>query len=237
MRHTGTKYYDELGERFEEYMSDYDVERRLSLIFETLLPPDRIEGRRVLEIGSGTGRFSRIISTLGGDLTILDIGENLVERVRRELGCLAVVGDALDLPFHRGGYDIIISSECIEHTVQPERAIREMCRVCAPGGMVCITAPNRLWYPALRLGQKLGLRKYSGIENWIFPGKAATIMREEKMTGIRIAGCHLWPFQLRFTHPLLRKMDHWGKRLYPFMINFGIVGEKASGVSVPDVSL
>jgi ubiquinone/menaquinone biosynthesis C-methylase UbiE len=222
-----TKYYDELGDQFEEFMSDYDVERRLSLIFQTLLAPEDLAGKRVLEIGSGTGRFSRIIKDLGGNLTILDIGEGLVREVSQELTCNGVVGDTLALPFAAGSYDIIISSECIEHTVQPETAIREMCRVCAPNGLVCITAPNKLWYPALRLGQIIGVRKYSGIENWMFPKKAAIIMQQENMNRILIAGCHLWPFQIKFAQPLLRKMDRLSRWLYPAMINFGIVGRKA----------
>lgn len=223
-----TRYYDELGDRFDEFMSDYDVERRRVLIFRTLFPHDAIKGRSILEIGSGTGRFSRMIHKAGGALTILDIGEHLVGQVHQDLACKGVVGDTLALPFAPGSYDIVLSSECIEHTMRPERAIREMCRVCAPNGIVCITAPNRLWYPVLRLSQKLGLRKYSGIENWMFPYQAASIMREESMREIRIAGCHLWPFQLRFSQPLLRKIDRWGKWLYPLMINFGIVGRKAN---------
>ena len=226
-----TKYYDELGDRFEEFMSDYDVERRLSLIFQTLVAPEDIDGKRVLEIGSGTGRFSRIIQDFGGNLTILDIGEGLVQDVSQELRCKGVAGDTLALPFSPESYDIIISSECIEHTVHPECAIREMCRICAPNGLVCITAPNRFWYPVLLLSQKLALRKYSGIENWMFPKRAASIMREENMTAIQLAGCHLWPFQIKFLQPLLRNMDRLSKWLYPVMINFGIVGRKANSLS------
>ena len=221
-----TKYYDELGDRFEAFMSDYDVERRHHLIFLTLLGRESLQGVSVLEIGSGTGRFSKTARQLGGRLTVLDIGENLVATVSGELGCDGINGDALRLPFRDGSFDAIISSECIEHTLDPERAIREMCRVCKPGGLVCITAPNRFWYPILVLSQKLGLRKYSGIENWMFPNRAGTVMREEGMRNVVLSGCHLWPFQLKFTRPLLRKLDGLGKSLYPVMINFGIVGRK-----------
>jgi ubiquinone/menaquinone biosynthesis C-methylase UbiE len=221
-----TQYYDELGDRFEEYMSDYDVERRHWLVFRTLLGGEDLRASRVLEIGSGTGRFSKTAQQLGGRLTVLDIGEKLVAAVADELGCEGVNGDALSLPLRADSFDLIISSECIEHTLDPEQAIREMCRVCRPGGLVCITAPNRFWYPVLVLSQKLGLRDYSGIENWMFPGRAGAIMRQAGMGQIRLAGCHLWPFQLKFSRPLLRKLDALGKSLYPVMINFGIVGRK-----------
>jgi ubiquinone/menaquinone biosynthesis C-methylase UbiE len=220
------EYYDQLGDKFEEYMSDYDVVRRTHLIFCDLIERSQLRGSKVLEIGSGTGRFSRRIHELGGELTVLDIGVALVNTLAQELSCDAVAGDTLCLPFQNDSYDAIISSECIEHTLDPELAIREMCRVCRPGGIVCLTTPNKLWYPALVLSQKLGVRRFAGIENWMFPHRAAAVMRQEGMGPITISGCHLWPFQLRFTRPLLRRLDNMGNWLYPLMINFGILGRK-----------
>lgn len=222
------KYFNALGEKFESYMSDYDVEHRQFLVFSKLLRNNRLRGRKVLEVGCGTGRFSDQIVKLGGELTVVDIGPNLVSEVSSKLSCRGVVGDACNLSFEDESFDIIISSECIEHTHYPIQAIREMCRVCRHGGVVCITTPNKLWYPLLAFSQKLGLRKFSGIENWIFPRRAAAVMREEGMEDITLGGCHLWPFQLKFTRPLLRRLDMLGKWLYPIMINFGIVGRKGT---------
>ncbi len=221
-------YYDELGDKFEAYMSDYDVERRLDLIFSTLLRGEPLEKRRVLAVGSGTGRISRVIIHKGADLTAVDVGARLVAAVAGELRCQGVVGDALRLPFCDGAFDVVISSECVEHTTDPLQAIREMCRVCRPGGAVCFTTPNRLWYPVLVVAQKLGFRKYAGIENWIYPRHAAEAMRSQAMTDMALSGCHLWPFQIRPTRPLLRHLDRLGKWLYPFMINFGIFSRKPS---------
>ena len=221
-------YYEELGEKFEEYMSDYDVGRRLDLMFSSLLRRKRLEGRRVLEVGSGTGRISQDIAGAGADLTILDVGPRLVGDVAGRVGCSGVAGDALRLPFADGAFDAIVSSECIEHTLDPQLAIREMCRVCRPGGSVCLTTPNRLWYLAMRASQKTGLRDYAGIENWLYPRQAAAVMKSQGMTDITISGCHLWPFQIRFLQPALKRVDALGKWLYPFMINFGILSRKRS---------
>ena len=221
-----TNYYETLGDKFDEYISDYDVERRQQLIFSRLIDADEVHGRRVLEIGSGTGRISRTIAGKGGELTILDVGPTLVSEVVRGLVCEGVVGDALRLPFGDGSFDLIISSECIEHTPDPIQAIREMCRVCAPNGTVCMTSPNRLWYPVLVISQKMGLRRFAGIENWIYPRRAAAVMRSEGMSDITVSGCHLWPFQIEFTRPLLRRLDGLGRWLYPIMINFGILSRK-----------
>lgn len=219
-------YFDNIGELFDAYMNPYDVERRLHLVFSVLLKDIEIKDKQVLEVGSGTGRFSQRIVQLGGRLTIVDIGKNLVESVSSKLGCRGVVADACQLPIDDNCFDIVISSECIEHTLDPVKAIRQMCRVCRPGGTVCLTTPNKLWYPVLWLSQVLKIRKYAGMENWIFPGTAIREMIQGGMDRFTVRGCHLWPFQLRFTQPLLRRLDSCSRRLYPLMINFGIAGHK-----------
>lgn len=223
---TPVTYFEELGEKFDTYMSDYDVEQRKRLVFSSLLKNQELKGAKILEVGCGTGKFSEEIVKLGGDLTVLDIGPILVDQVKHKLSCSGVVGDACKLPFAARTFDLVISSECIEHTLNPERAVREMCRVCRSGGLVVITSPNKLWCPALVVAKKLRLRKFSGIENWIYPRIARRIMLEEGMTNIVLSGCHLWPFQLKFTHLLLRRFDTFGMWLYPIMINFGIRGYK-----------
>ena len=219
-------YFDGLGDDFDSKMSNYDVERRQVLIFEQLLGGGRLEGKAVLEVGCGTGRFSQRIVSLGGNLTVLDIGPNLVKAVSQRLSCRGVVGDTCKLPFDDESFDLVISSECIEHTHDPLAAIRQMCRVCRVGGAVCMTTPNKLWYPVLWLSQKLGIRKFAGPERWIWNSQASKVMKEAGMGELAISGCHLWPFQLRLTRPLLTRFDRSGRQLYPLMINFGIVGRK-----------
>ena len=43
-------------------------------------------------------------------------------------------------------------------------------------GPVCLTRPNRIWYPALRLSTAMGLRKFRGIGNRLFPRPALQII-------------------------------------------------------------
>lgn len=224
--HEHGTYFDKLGDDFELMMSDYDVQRRQVLVFEQLLGGRRLDGLSVLEVGCGTGRFSRRIAALGANLTVLDIGPNLVKTVSEQVGCKGVVGDACKLPFADETFDTVISSECIEHTPDPLAAIREMCRVCKKGGTVCFTTPNRLWYPVLWLSVKLRVRKFAGPERWIFPGTARKVMAAAGMGEMVVSGCHLWPFQLKFTRGLLARLDRSGATLYPAMINFGIAARK-----------
>ncbi|MDX1384766.1 MAG: methyltransferase domain-containing protein [Thermoanaerobaculia bacterium] len=220
-------YYDRLGDRFDDWMSDYDVERRQALVFEDLLAGGAMEGLRVLEVGCGTGRFSSQLRRRGADLVVLDIGLGLTRRVAAAAAGRGVTGDATRLPFATGAFDLVVSSECIEHCETPLVAIAELCRVVGSGGRVCLTTPNRLWLPIVRSAQFLRLRRFQGVENWIWPLQARAEMRRHGLVQLALSGCHLWPFQLRFARPLLAWIDGAGRRLYPLMINFGIVGTKA----------
>lgn len=224
------QYFEKLGDSFDAFMSSYDVQRRLYLVFSILLGDIDIKGKKVLEIGCGTGSFSDVIVRKGAELTVVDIGQNLVHSVEEKTGCKGVVADACNTPFKNDTFDIVISSECIEHTTEPLKAIAEMCRVCDNEGFVCLTTPNKLWYPVLALSQKLGLRKFSGIENWIFPAQAKRVLANNGFGKLKMRGCHLWPFQIRFTRRLLSWIDCDFSFLYPVMINFGIVGQKKDGL-------
>ena len=199
MKNAESDYFDRLGEDFEKFMDDYDVSQRCCLIFDGLLRGLDWQGKTVLEVGCGTGRISKEIAARKADLTVVDIGERLVEQVCAEVGCKGVAGDACGLPFPDNSFDRVISSECIEHTFDPKAAVREMCRVCRPGGVICLTSPNKLWYPVLWLSMKTGVRKFRGIENWLFPFQAADVMKQCGIGQIHTSGCHLWPFQLAFT--------------------------------------
>lgn len=194
MTNSKSLYFDSLGNDFERFMDDYDVFRRCCLIFKDLLKDISLEGKKVLEVGCGTGRISGEIVFRKANLTVLDIDENLVRQVAGKYDCDGIVGDACCLPFEDHSFDIVISSECIEHTPYPMRAIREMCRVCRPGGTVCVTSPSKLWYPILWASVKLKIRKFRGIENWLFPKQASFTMKQLNMNDIYLSGCHLWPF-------------------------------------------
>lgn len=220
------RYFENIGDDFYNFMDRYDVLQRKKLIFDNLLHGHNIENKLILEVGSGTGEFSLEIINRGGILIIFDIGLKLVSGNVARNNCLGVAGDACNLPFDDSVFDFVISSECIEHTLDPILSINEMCRVIKPFGIVCLTTPNRLWYPILLASQLLGIRKFSGIENWIFPQDAKKVMRNRNMCNIHLAGCHLWPFQISFSRLLLCKLDTLGKWLYPLMINFGIIARK-----------
>jgi ubiquinone/menaquinone biosynthesis C-methylase UbiE len=98
----------------------------------------------VLEVACGAAHLgehlaARVRQVVGVDLTpeMLATGRaRLVERGIRNV--LLQRGDATDLPFVSGSFDLVVCRFAVHHFDRPADAIAEMARVCRPGGRVAI---------------------------------------------------------------------------------------------------
>lgn len=217
-------FYERFADQFDEATNRYDMERRLSIVFDDLLSTG-CRSKLILDAGCGTGWFSARARQGGATVVSLDVGTRLLAQTARKCDSARVAASVCDLPFASGQFDIVISSEVIEHTPDPARAVGEMSRVLRPGGRLALTVPNRLWHPTVVVANRLGLRPYDGYENWVTWGlrrmcAAAGIVVE------RQRGFHLLPFQLSALHPLLRLADRFGTALGPLMINIAVLARK-----------
>nr|VFK79561.1 MAG: 2-polyprenyl-6-hydroxyphenyl methylase / 3-demethylubiquinone-9 3-methyltransferase [Candidatus Kentron sp. SD] len=218
-------YFEEIGDNFDKWMSDYDVYRRALLICKIL--GDQGQNKSCLEIGCGTGKISEVIRHRVDSLTVSDISETLAQGVGSRLNIKWIQQDACNLSIADNSFDVVISSECIEHVPDPEKALAEMVRVLKSNGVLIVTTPNKLWYPILWIAMKAGIRNFAGREIWLFPWKAAKILKMRGLTNICLDGCHLFPWQIPLAKKLLPLFDKFGKVLYPLMINFCITAVKA----------
>jgi 2-polyprenyl-3-methyl-5-hydroxy-6-metoxy-1,4-benzoquinol methylase len=199
-------YFTTIAEDFDALMDPYDLRRRLEVFFDELLPAD-LAGKALLDIGCGTGWFSARAQRQGAKVTSLDLGLSLLRQVKKKTPSQPVAGDALLLPFKDSCFDLVISSEMVEHTFDPPGAIHEMARVLRPGGLLALSCPNRLWLPVVRLASLLRLRPFHGHED--FPtyrqlenySKAAGLLVE------RHEGFHPWPFQVQWLTGISRWLD------------------------------
>lgn len=104
-------------------------------------------GRRVLDVACGEGYGAAAMADAGAaSVTAVDIDAATVDHVRRRYAVDARVGDVQALPFDDGSFDLVVSFETIEHVQEPQRALDELARVRAPGGLVLISTPNASEY-------------------------------------------------------------------------------------------
>jgi malonyl-CoA O-methyltransferase len=98
--------------------------------------------KKVLDVGCGKGRFARILHERnpGADIWGLDISEEMLRFVPQ--GIQTRAGSMTELPFAGSTFDAIYATESLEHAVDIERAVAEMCRVLKPGGKLVIIDKN-----------------------------------------------------------------------------------------------
>jgi len=223
-KHQRDYYFESIGDDFDKWMSDYDVCRRISLIRRHVR--NRALDKSCFEVGCGTGKISEALRGCVGTLTVSDISETLARSVGERLGVSWSQQNAcaLNIPDH--SFDVVISSECIEHVPDPRKALQEMVRVLKPGGFLVVTSPNKLWYPVIWVSMATKLRRFTGRETWLFPMQAANTVKFAGLREVQLDGCHLFPWQIPLAKRCLPIFDSVGKLLYPFMINYCVTGSK-----------
>ncbi len=117
-----------------------------------------VAGDRVLDVGAGFGRHVFECARRGANVVALDYAEDEVVQTRATLGGMVdageidlerfkgvLRGDATKLPFADNSFDVVITSEVLEHIQDDVSAIAEMVRVLKPGGHFAATVPS--WFP------------------------------------------------------------------------------------------
>lgn len=99
------------------------------------------KGKKVIDIGCGTGRFSRFYSGRGASVTGIDITQEVIESNRRYLpGIRFETMSAFDIKLADREFDIVNAFIVVQHipSSMKRKAIEEMSRVLKPGGRMII---------------------------------------------------------------------------------------------------
>ncbi|MGB9606883.1 MAG: class I SAM-dependent methyltransferase, partial [Bryobacteraceae bacterium] len=100
-------------------------------------------GQRVLDVGCGKGRFARVLAERhpAAEIWGIDISPAMLGYVPRQIRVCAA--SMTELPFPDACFDAAYATESLEHAVEIERAVAEICRVVKPGGRIVIIDKNR----------------------------------------------------------------------------------------------
>ena len=99
---------------------------------------------RVLEIATGPGHVAMALAERCGEVVGVDLTDAplaIAERTRRERGLANVRfqrADAEQLPFAAAEFDIVLCRFALHHFEDPAVPLREMIRVCRPGGRITV---------------------------------------------------------------------------------------------------
>jgi SAM-dependent methyltransferase len=92
------------------------------------------EGKRALDLGSGTGKFlPRLLATGASVIAVEPLAEMRQHLTVQHPEVEAVAGSAQGIPLPDGSVDAVICAQCF-HLFATEQALAEICRVLKPGG-------------------------------------------------------------------------------------------------------
>ncbi len=218
--------HDRLGEEFARALSMYDTRRRVEVLIDEFLT-ESLAGKSVLDVGTGLGFFAERLHQRGAIVTAIDIGENLLKVVKERVGCECICADgmALTARFGPDRFDVVVSSECIEHTPDPAAVLQQMVNVARPGALLSVSTPNILWSPVVKAATALRLRPFDGLEEFSTFSSMRTALEKSGAVVLREKGLHLFPFQFRLNK-LSRWCDEHLQRLRSLMINLCVLARK-----------
>jgi ubiquinone/menaquinone biosynthesis C-methylase UbiE len=95
---------------------------------------------RILEVGCGTGGMLRVLEQFGATVG-LDVSHAALAYAHRRVDTPLVRGDFGSLPFADGSFDLVGVFDTLEHVEDDLAALRELRRVCCPGGRLIVSVP------------------------------------------------------------------------------------------------
>jgi len=120
---------------FETPLGKYVAATEKRLVLDAAKP---VQGEKMLDVGIGTGFFALEFLKRGVDITGIDVSQNMLEIARRKGFRNVSYGDAVDLQFPDGAFDLVVSITALEFIREPRRAVAEMTRVCKKGGRIVV---------------------------------------------------------------------------------------------------
>lgn len=200
-----------------------------------------IQGARILDAGCGNGPYTAPLSLRDDTLVVgMDLSPRILtqaaNRVAVEGNPRAVRLAAANLealPFQDSTFDAVISSQVIEHLLDDEKGLAELCRVLTSSGFLLISTDNKLnWVsrglalPVTTLKRLLGVSR----SRLRFPHKAYAPEEFARMlstAGFQVQEVHTFRFSLESPlwqlQLLTRGLDALERRLirWPLFRNWG----------------
>ena len=111
--------------------------------------PPELEGKRILDVGCGAGRFAEVALSCGAEVVALDYSIAVDacwknNRTKGDLHC--VQGDIYHLPFAPGSFDYVYCLGVLQHTPDVAAAFAALAKQPKAGGRLAVDIYPKLWH-------------------------------------------------------------------------------------------
>lgn len=182
--------------------------------------------KTILDLGCGPGAMSLPLLRAGREVYGIDLSKEMVaqavELARETPSPYSFsVGDATELPYQDGFFDLVISTGVLEYIPNPRLALSEVTRVLKPGGALVMTVPTK--QQAERCA-----------------GRALRLLRGLRKSGGRREGAEVWHRQYRpgtFDRLLADAGLVINERVYSYFVPFPLDAILPGSVKALDAKL
>lgn len=141
---TGYNLASGVYDKKEAYLNSFEKDKVREILGD-------VAGKKILDVGAGTGRLSVLLSKKGADVTALDLSEEMLKVLSKKNRKIKTsVGDAESLPFTENSFDIVVSAFLIVHLKEPRYFFDEAYRVLKDGGHLLVTNINQKEPPVVK---------------------------------------------------------------------------------------
>lgn len=195
------KFWDEKKEINQVYSTG-------DRIFSNLKSLAEFKGKKILEVGAGSGRDSFRLAHEKAQVFVLDYSPKALDIINKlndknEVLVNCLQADALNMPIPDESFDIVFHQGLLEHFRYPLPLLQENYRILKPGGLLLVDVPQRYhiytaikhflilinkwfagWETEFSINQLNQLMKTAGFEtkreygNWMGPSLFYRIFRE-----------------------------------------------------------
>ena len=174
---------------------------------------------RLLDVGCSAGSFLLAARERGWHVRGIDVSPDAVEHAATAHGLDVRVATLDDAAFPEAAFDVVTLFECIEHLLQPSRALRAAHRLLRDGGLLVITTPNvdgfvpRITYQLL--GRTIGAWEHPTPPHHLYQFSRRTLGALLRKSGFSVVSSRTRPMGLRFTVKQMQSaiIDALGRRM------------------------
>ncbi len=171
-----------------------------------------LRGRRVLDVGCGTGLHLRLFADAGAAGVGLEPSWEMLQRARERLaggGAYLVRGRAEALPFRDGAFDVVTMITSLEFATDARAALAEASRVCRR--RVVVAALNGLSLSATRrkIQRNVKATVFRAVR-FYEPRELRRALRPYAVGPVHVASTlHLFPIHRAGLERALASLDRW----------------------------
>ena len=136
--------FNDIADGYDSWFETPEGKKVKALELDTLLRMvGDVEGRKMLEVGIGTGLFAMEFRARGAEVVGIDPAPRMVE-IARLRGFDVQIAYGENLPFPDDSFDIVFSMTAMENSHDPKKFLSEMVRVTKKDGIVVVAVLNLL---------------------------------------------------------------------------------------------